>query len=168
MSRNDTVLERKICELIERNCEGEYWDFKEFWEEKKPADLVLDIINFANTCSNQDCYIIFGVRDPKPGNKEPTVLGIKEGDFRRTQDSIYNLLANVPFAEEMPSVEVRTIEYGKMGKQIDVLVIKNCLNTPIYLSQPYGRLKAGAIYARHGSINTAIGKTADSKTTERL
>ena len=168
MSQNDTVLKQKICELIEYNCEGEYWDFKAAWEEKKPVDLVLDIINFANTCSNQDCYIIFGVKNPRPGDKEATVLGIQKGDFRRTEDSINNLLESIPFAEEMPSIKVRTIEYGTTEKQIDVLIIENCLNTPIYLRRPYDHLKAGAIYARHGSVNTAIGSTADPKTTEKL
>lgn len=168
MSRNDIVLKQKICELIECNCEGEYWDFKALWDEKKPDDLVLDIINFANTCSNQECYIIFGVKDPKPGDKEATVLGIQEGDFRRTQDDINNLLADVPFAEERPSIKVRTIEYGTMERQSDVLIIENCLNTPIYLSRRYHNLKAGAIYARHGSVNTSIDGTADPKTTEKL
>ena len=42
--------------------EGECWDFKQEWHDSM-ASLIKDIICFANTVHDEDCYIIFGVAD---------------------------------------------------------------------------------------------------------
>ena len=50
---------REIMKLINLKKEGEYWDFKREWySDKKHADLLHDIICMANNRSNRDAYII--------------------------------------------------------------------------------------------------------------
>ena len=51
--------------------EGECWDFKQEWHENT-ADLLKDIICFANTVHDENCYIIFGISD------DLTVTGMKK------------------------------------------------------------------------------------------
>jgi len=40
--------------------EGDFWDFKQEWHENI-EDLLKDIICFANTIHDENCYIVFGV-----------------------------------------------------------------------------------------------------------
>ena len=53
----NTSLESKITNLINKKSEGEYWDFKEKWH-KDNERLLHDILCFANTVHDEDCYLI--------------------------------------------------------------------------------------------------------------
>lgn len=55
-------LEMKIYNLIGSKTEGDYWDFKQEWH-KDNERLLHDILCFANTVHDRDCYIIIGVSD---------------------------------------------------------------------------------------------------------
>ena len=50
----------EIRELISLKQEGSYWDFKREWHSNN-ADLLHDIICYANNLVNRDCYIIIGI-----------------------------------------------------------------------------------------------------------
>ena len=57
--------------------ENETWDFKEKWHESN-GELLRDIINFANTPSHGDSYIIFGISD-----EDGSVHGVDKNDPNR-------------------------------------------------------------------------------------
>lgn len=45
---NDVSLKNNVEELLDKRCEGDYWDFKLKWHDNI-ADLIKDIICFVNT-----------------------------------------------------------------------------------------------------------------------
>ena len=150
--------------LIASKREGEYWDFKEMYHEKKP-DLLHDIICMANNRADRDAYIIFGVSD------DYVVKGI-EGDVnRKTQQNLIDFLKGKKFGGGIrPTIELHTIVI--YGKEVDVLVIKNSTDTPYFLTEDYQyqkrAVRANYIYTRVGDTNTDIDKSADINHIEYL
>ena len=116
-------LENEIKSLIELHAEGIYWDFKKQWHEKN-SDLLHDIICMANSPANRDCYIIIGVED---GTYIP--CGV-ENVNRKNQQNVIDLLRQKPkwAGGYIPEVYVRTITI--LDKDIDILIIKQSVNTP--------------------------------------
>lgn len=54
----------EIEELIMMHQEGSYWDFKREWyDDSKDGDLLIDIICMANNLVDRDAYIIIGVNE---------------------------------------------------------------------------------------------------------
>ncbi len=120
----DYTFIEKIKSLINSSQEGDHWDFKQAWHTKNER-LLHDILCFANTVHNENCYIIIGVSDTGE------VVGVSE-ENRRKQVDILDLLANTVFAgDNTPEVRVDTIRLN--GKEIDVLTILNSFNVPFYL-----------------------------------
>lgn len=150
--------------LIASKREGDYWDFKEMYHEKKP-DLLHDIICMANNRADRDAYIIFGVSD------DYVVKGI-EGDVnRKTQQNLIDFLKGKKFGGGIrPTIEMHTIFI--YGKEVDVLVIKNSTDTPYFLTEDYQyqkrAVRANYIYTRVGDTNTDIDKSADINHIEYL
>lgn len=70
----------EIEELIMMHQEGSYWDFKREWyDDSKDGDLLIDIICMANNLVDRDAYIIIGV------NEE--CLTVRSGCFQRRRKS---------------------------------------------------------------------------------
>ncbi len=144
--------------FLSQGKEGECWDFKLEWHEKT-EDLIKDIICFANTVHDENCYLIFGVSD------DLKVKGMQNA--RRKQADILDALSNLMFAgDNSPKIEVNTIEYE--GEELDVLIIFNTDKTPIYLKRTYGNMKAGCIYVRSGDKNTPNNGNAEIYDIENL
>ena len=144
--------------FIEQGKEGDCWDFKQEWHENM-ADLVKDIICFANTVHDENCYLIFGVAD----NME--ITGMKKP--RKKQADIIDAISNLIFAGDVyPAVEVETILFD--GIELDVLTIFNIEKTPIYLKKQYGQMRPGCIYTRVGDKNTPDNGNADMTDIENL
>lgn len=144
MELKEYELEERVEYFISRRCETEQWDFKQEWH-KEIADIMKDIICFANTVHDKDCYLVFGISD------DYQVVGMTEP--RRKQADIIDTLNNLHFAGDiLPKIELQTIYIA--GKEIDVLIIKNINLTPIYLKKQYGKMKPGCIYTRVGDKNT--------------
>ena len=121
----NTSLEERIKSLIKKKTEGEYWDFKQAWH-KDNERLLHDILCFANTVHDNDCYLIIGVSDTGE------IVGVNE-ENRRNQANILDLLSNTDFAgDNIPKVKLDTIKVE--GKEIDVLTIFNSYNVPYYLT----------------------------------
>ena len=137
-------------EQIVRNClkqrkEGDYWDFKRKWPEKT-EDVIKDIICFANTVHNKKCYIIFGMTD------DLKIIGVKEEE-RKKEANIRDALGKLQFAKDIrPKITFEPIYME--NKLLDVLIIDDVLNTPIYLNKQYGEMIQGCIYSREGDRNT--------------
>ena len=138
--------------------EGECWDFKQEWHESM-ASLIKDIICFANTVHDEDCYIIFGVAD------DLTITGMTKP--RKKQADVIDAISNLLFAgDTYPKIEVETITID--NTQIDVLKIFNIKNTPVYLKKRYGEMNPGCIYLRTGDKNTPDNGNADISDIQNL
>jgi len=152
-------IEEEVGKLIFMKIEGGYWDFKEKWHSNN-SDLLHDIICMANNIENKDAYIIIGITD----NGE--ICGVAE-DNRKNQQNLIDFLREIKFAgEKRPTVLVRTLSVSE--KEIDVIVIKNAIDTPYYLTDDFQGVFKGNIYTRIGDTNTPKIKTADIDKTEFL
>ena len=158
-------LEEEIKKLISSEREDDFYDFKQEHHLNK-AELLHDIICMANNRTSHDAYIIFGVED-----KTYTILGVEKDPNRRNQaDFIAQLKDKKFFAGIRPTVTVCTITIDE--HELDVLIIKNTLDTPYYLTEqhPDGRkiVRSHHIYTRVGDTNTAINSSADPVQVEYL
>ncbi len=141
---NDLFLTDIVKGCIDKGHEGDFWDFKQEWH-KESADLMKDIICFANTVHSENCYLIFGVND----NCE--IVGM--GQYRYKLADILDTLSRLDFATPtIPEIKLDTIVLEK--KEIDVLTVCNTDQTPIYLKTKYGKMNPGCIYLRKGDRNT--------------
>lgn len=158
MRNKDFSLEELVYAFLQKGREGECWDFKQEWHEKM-SDLIKDIICFANTVHDEDCYLIFGISD------DLRVTGMAQ--TRMKQSDIIDALSNLIFAGDIvPQISVDTIEYD--GKQLDILTVKNVDDTPVFLKKAYGSMRAGCIYVRNGDKNTPDNGNADVRQIENL
>ena len=150
--------EQRIDYFRSRGKEGVCWDFKQEWH-KNIEDLIKDIVCFANTAHDEHCYIIFGISD----NLEVTGMDME----RRKQADIIEAISNIRFAgDNYPHISVDTIRYE--GQTVDVLTVYNNDNTPLYLKQNYGKMRAGCIYLRIEDKNTPDLQNADIGDIEML
>ncbi|MBU6134017.1 AlbA family DNA-binding domain-containing protein [Clostridium tertium] len=153
---------KKIKRIISENKEGDYWDYKQVWH-KENERLLHDIICFANTAHDKDCYIIFGVSD------NGDIIGINE-ENRKKQADVIDLISNSIFAgDNSPKIELRTIFIDE--KELDILIIFNSNTVPYYLksvSKKYKNLKENNIYTRIGDKNTPINQNSNIQDIEML
>lgn len=158
----DYAFIEKIKSLINSSHEGDYWDFKQVWYTDSER-LLHDILCFANTVHNDNCYIIIGVSDTGE------MVGVSE-ENRRKQADILDMLSNAVFAgDNSPEVRVDTIRLK--GIEIDVLSVLNSFNVPFYLkskSKKYNNIREGYIYTRVGDKNTPISQNASIQQIEML
>lgn len=144
--------------FIEQGKEGECWDFKQEWHSEMPS-LIKDIICFANTVHDENCYIIFGVSD------DMQITGMKE--VQRKQADIIDAISNLHFAgDSYPKISFETISFGQFC--LDVLIIHNTDKTPIYLKKQYGKMREGCVYLRIEDKNTPDNGNADISDIENL
>ena len=138
------TMKNLIRFFLEQGKEGDCWDFKQEWHENI-ADLIKDIICFANTVHDENCYLIFGVSD------DLSVTGMKKA--RRKQADIIDTISTLTFAgDAYPAIDVKTVVYDDV--ELDVLTVYNVESTPIYLKRQYGSMRPGCIYTRVGDKNT--------------
>ena len=154
----------EIIKLIDKKVEGDYWDFKQEWHIDNER-LLLDILCFANTVHNKDCYLIIGVAD------NGDIIGLTEkSPNRKNQAAVIDLLSNSMFAGDfVPEVSVETILVNK--KEIDVLTVFNSYNVPFYLrskSRKYHLIVEGYIYSRKNDRNTPISENSSMQQIELL
>ena len=158
MRNKDYSLEELVYAFLQKGKEGDCWDFKQEWHEDMPS-LIKDIICFANTVHDEDCYLIFGVSD----NLE--ITGMQKD--RRKQADILDALSNVMFAGDVvPQIAVDSIRYD--GQTLDILTVFNTNSTPVYLKKPYGKMHTGCIYLRNGDRNTPDNGNAEIHQIEDL
>lgn len=161
----DCSFEQEIIELIKSGFEGDYWDFKFKWHGKATEDkerLLHDIICLANTQSDHDGYLIFGIDD-----STHDAVGVENDPNRMVTENVISFLRRIPFSAGIrPEVQIKTINY--MQHEIDVLIIKNTRNTPYFLSSNFNKVLPANIYTRVGDSNTPINQTADMLHVEHL
>lgn len=155
---------RKIKWLIQKKCEGDYWDYKQEWHSDNER-LLHDILCFANTVHDKDCYLIIGVAD------DGTIIGLnEESPYRKNQVCVLDLLANTVFAGDyIPKISVETVEL--QGLEVDVLTVYNSFEVPYYLkskNKKYNFMVCGFIYSRIGDRNTPINQNSHIQQIEML
>ena len=128
MVYTDNDLIELIRKIRTQKREADYWDVKQEWHEKT-EDLIKDIICFANTVHDKDCFLIFGINDYLK------VCGMEKE--RTNQCFILDTLSKLQFAGDVqPDIELKTatvqsdIEPDTMV-EVDILIIYNTYLTPI-------------------------------------
>ena len=113
-------LSQTIKDLIARNGEGDYWDFKRKHHAAK-GDLVHDILCLANAEHRGPRFLVFGVDD-----NDFSLHDIERSDGRRTQADIAGLFRDNAakfFQSRFPTFHLREIAID--GITVDVLVIED-------------------------------------------
>lgn len=152
----------EILRLISLKQEGAYWDFKKEWHNHS-ADLLHDIICFANNLVNADAYIIIGVDE----EEDYTVRDVKYDPNRKNTQMIVDFLKDKKFAGGVrPIVLVETIKIR--SNMVDVIVVKNSFSTPYYLVESYRDVYKNNIYTRVMDTNTPKPNSADINHIEYL
>ena len=145
-----TKIQEAIVELISKNKETDFVDFKEFfYTNEKKHDLIKDVVSFANNVNVKDKYIIFGVV-----NSTGEIKGIQPESLLDVSDIIDFLRVYVePFVE----VELDSFEY--QGVTIAYLtVLSSNTDRPYIIKKEYQKrgnihLRQGEIYIRKGASN---------------
>ena len=159
-------LQNEIENLIKKNREGDYWDFKQEHHESN-AELLHDILCMANSLYRGNKYIIIGVE-----NSSCEIIGVST---MKTQAQLIDFLSKIPFAGHIrPEVELHTLYID--DKKVDVIVVSDKPEKPYFLSEDYSvnknykkiTINAGAIYSRVGDKNTAKNSTADLYHVEKM
>ena len=145
--------------------EDDHHDFKEKWyttgtNNSEKSEMLKDIFSFTNTVHNDDCFLIFGIED-----KTHKVVGVENDPNRYNTQQITDWLRKLPIEPNIPNVKIQTIKLEE--HQIDVMIIKNTDNVPVFLSnickgKGYGKhpIFPGQIFTRIKDTNTAIDSTA--------
>ena len=139
----------KILGFISEARETPCVDFKrDFYAKLSQSDLPKDVCAFANSISNEDKYIVFGVED-----KTREIVGINEEEFIG-QDSIDEYISRTiePFVE----VECGTFNTDD-GKIIGYIkILSSNANPPYVIKEDCGKsnkLSKGDVFIRKGSCN---------------
>lgn len=163
---NDLVDE--IKDLISSKTEGGYWDFKRSWH-KDDVSLLHDIICFSNNLENRDCYIIIGVDE----NNDFSFYPLDNDMNRKNNNELVNFLRFKKFTGGIrPTVILKNLEIN--GNNLDVIIVKNTLNTPYTLDEDFPanknntKLRARYVYTRINDSNTPKDKNADLDKVEYL
>ena len=155
-------MELEIRKLIALKQEGSYWDFKKEWYDKK-ADLLHDIICYANNLVDRDCYIIIGIDE----ENDYSVVDVINDPNRKNTQKVVDFLKDKMFAGGIrPIVLVESIEID--NATIDVIVIKNSDSTPFFLTETYQGVFKNNIYTRVMDTNTPKTGSADINHIEYL
>ena len=158
----DVYFRDEILRLISLRQEGGYWDFKRQWYEDN-ADMLHDIICMSNNLHDCDAYVIIGIDE----ETNYSVADVIDDPNRKNTQKIVDFLKGKKFAGGIrPIVSVESVRCA--GGTIDVIIIENSCNTPFYLTEPYGKVRANNIYTRIMDTNTPKDSSADINHVEQL
>jgi hypothetical protein len=106
------------------------------------AELMKDLLGFANALRRADAYILIGVEDIRGGRGN--VVGISEhlDDHSLQQFVAHNTNRTLHFHYEASTFE---------GKSVGIIRIDIAQDRPLSLVRDMGQLKKGAVYVRRGS-----------------
>lgn len=145
--------ELELADLL-GEVECEWLDFKGAYPGDT-VELLHDILCLANSWTDNDRYLVFGVAD----NKE--ILGVEADPRRRKSSNINDLLRDSTLNRIPP---IRLIAYPKDGHEIDVLKIRNRPDKPFFATKDQRKggetLRAGVVYTRVGDTNVPLSATA--------
>ncbi len=148
---------KKIIELIEKTKETEVVDFKlRFYSKECKFDLIKDMVSFANSCIEEDKYIIFGF-----DNKNNIFNNV---DYDIIEDiSNYVQLLN-EYVEPFLDFSVDKFNYNNTNMAC-ICIKKTNINRPYMIKKEFS--KKGTVFLRRGEIyirknaNNFIASRAD-------
>ena len=148
---------KKIIELIEKRKETEVVDFKlRFYSKECKFDLIKDMVSFANSCIEEDKYIIFGF-----DNKNNIFNNV---DYDIIEDiSNYVQLLN-EYVEPFLDFTIDKFNYNNTDMAC-LCIKKTNVNRPYMIKKEFS--KNGKIFLRRGEIyirknaNNFIASRAD-------
>ena len=140
----------KIFDLIEKRQENEIVDFKlQFYAKECKSDMIKDMVSFANSCLEEDKYIIFGF-----DNKEYVFNDV---DYDKIEDiSNYVQLLN-EYVEPFLNFSLEKFTY-KNTKMAYIIIKKSNTNRPYVIKKEFSRkgiisLRQGEVYIRKNANN---------------
>ncbi|WP_125231993.1 helix-turn-helix domain-containing protein [Leptospira adleri] len=140
------ISEDELNQLLQEG-ESSCLDFKEKHHENAVA-LVHDILCLANSPSERDRFIIYGIAD----NKE--IIGVNS-EFRRKQSDIADILRSSNL-NRIPDFLLYAFKYK--GVELDILHIENSSEKPYFLLKDKSKgseiIRAGVLYSRFNDSNT--------------
>lgn len=116
------------------------YEFSGASDEAK-AELLKDVLAFANAWRRATAYILIGVQDHKGARSEPVGVACHLEDAALQQFVNGKTQRPVEFAYRTTSLD---------GVPVGVLEIP-VQTRPLYLKKDYGRLRKGVVYVRRGS-----------------
>ncbi len=122
-------LQDTIKGLLSLKREGGYWDFKKEWYDDK-GELLLDVLCMANNLEDMDAYIILGVED-----STWSIKGVEADPNRLPLRNLSQIISNKKYAAYAPEVDLQTIYLEE--HEIDVIIVRNTMHTPYYLTEQY-------------------------------
>lgn len=161
-------LEFIIRDLISKNREGSFWDFKSEPHDNN-ASLLHDILCLANSLHKGDKYFIIGIEESQEGT---LVKGLAQNQTNRKKQSNYiDFLRGKVFSGGIrPEIELQTLKIE--GNEIDVLIILDRPFKPYTLTEDYKdrgtTVKAHHIYTRINDTNTPLNLSADLWIVEKM
>lgn len=120
-------------------------DFKEqqypLTSDEEKAELIKDVLAFANAFRRNDAYILLGIREHKGGRA--AVIGVTNHPDDASLQQLVNSKTNRPVEF---SYHALTID----NQQIGIIQIPR-QPRPAYLTRNFGKLTTNTVYIRHGS-----------------
>jgi hypothetical protein len=163
------VLKSIVKELAELKKEGDYWDFKREPHHNN-ADLLHDILCLSNSLHKGDRYLIIGI-DEKNDYK---IHDLKQESIkdRKTQANLMDFLSSKKFAGDYePEIKLETLCYEDKS-EIDVIIIKDTLYKPYFLSDDYRdckeTIRAGVVYNKKRDKNVPKNNVANLYQIEKM
>ena len=157
-SFSDLAISEKAAVLKAR-----YQGKREWYDDSKDGDLLIDIICMANNLVDRDAYIIIGVNE----ECDYAIQDVSQDANRRNTQMLTDFIRGKKFAGDFrPVVTVEQVHLD--GGLVDVIVVHNSINTPYYLKEKYKGIFANNIYVRLQDSNTPVDKSADFHHVEYL
>jgi hypothetical protein len=139
----------EIPDLIDFENENSSLDFKAIQYKKGMNESFLkDIMSLANSISNDDKYIILGVKHHTNGERE--LLGINE---QFIDDATYQQLVD---SNIEPHIGFNYFSFEHQEKLFGIIKITDCSNPPYMMKKNNGNLKLGDSFIRKGSFQKRI------------
>lgn len=142
-------MTKNLDEIIEFENENTELDFKSIQYVKgNYENLLKDLISMANAKTNNERYIIVGIKHKANGERE--ILGI-ENSF--IDDATYQQIVNSNIEPELNFIYY---PYKYRGKKLGIFKIFECKNPPYMMKKSNGKLKIGDSFIRKGSHQTRL------------
>jgi hypothetical protein len=145
-----------LIEVLLHMSEGDTLDFKREQyplagaTEAQKAELIKDVLAFANAWKNTDAHIIIGA-DENPGGRALVKGAMPHLDDASVQQLV-NSKTNTPIVFDYVPATVD-------GLPVGILRIRKDQQRPIFLTKAYGGLEAKTVYVRRGSSTAQADPT---------
>ena len=140
-------MDRALFERLLYEEEGNALDFKRDQypfskaTNDEKAEILKDLLGFANSFRRADAYILIGVEEVRGGRSN--VVGITEHLADHSLQQFVNHLTHSPLHFNYEAFDASGLQVGVIRIELQ--------KRPIYLKHDYGFLKEGEVYVRRGS-----------------